>query len=232
MPLLHAPTTLANRAGAWARAGARDPRRTLGAKLAGGGPSRRAISPHGAQFFTCPSPAGILHAIGKILIRDEWCARTVPMIFRELNRGNCKTYLLACERSREAVIVDPLKEHVDRYLAVLGYHRLTLAFVVDTHTHADHRTGLWDLRDLAGAPAVMHRRAPAPHIDRHGEDGERLSAGDVELIVLHTPGHTPDGICLVAGERVLTGDTLLIHGTGRADFAGGDAGAQYDSIVE
>ncbi len=153
------------------------------------------------------------------------------MIFRELNRGKCKTYLLACEETRKAAIVDPVRERVDRYLALLAYHGCALELVIDTHTHADHLTGAWDLRDLTGARVVMHRRAPAPHVDVHVDDGQRLAVGTLELSVLHTPGHTPDGIALYAGDRVLTGDTLLIHGTGRADFAGGDPGTQYDSIV-
>jgi glyoxylase-like metal-dependent hydrolase (beta-lactamase superfamily II) len=73
------------------------------------------------------------------------------MLFRELNRGKCKTYLVACAETRRALLIDPLKEKVDRYLAALAYHRCTLDLVVDTHTHADHRTGTWDLRDLTGA---------------------------------------------------------------------------------
>jgi sulfur dioxygenase len=153
------------------------------------------------------------------------------MIFRELNRAQCKTYLVADEAARRAALVDPLKDRVDRYLGVLAYFGLALDLVVDTHTHADHRTGVWDLRELVGARVVMHRRAPAPHVDVHVEDGDRLAVGGLSLQVLYTPGHTPDGISLVAGDRVLTGDTLLIHGTGRADFAGGDPGAQYDAIT-
>jgi rhodanese-related sulfurtransferase len=78
----------------------------------------------------------------------------------------------------------------------------------------------------------MHQRAPAPHVDRHLEDGERIAIGDLTARVLHTPGHTPDGISLHVADRVFTGDTLLIHGTGRADFAGGDPYAQYDSITQ
>jgi glyoxylase-like metal-dependent hydrolase (beta-lactamase superfamily II)/rhodanese-related sulfurtransferase len=153
------------------------------------------------------------------------------VLFRELNRGKCKTYLVACEETRQAALVDPVKERVDRYLAMLAYHRCTLELVIDTHTHADHRTGAWELRDLTGARVVMHRRAPAPHVDVHVEDGERLALGRLSLEVLHTPGHTPDGICLRIEDRVLTGDTLLVRGTGRTDFAGGDPGAQWDSIT-
>jgi len=153
------------------------------------------------------------------------------MHFRELNRANCKTYLVACERTHKAALIDPLKERVDRYLAILAYYDFKLEMVIDTHTHADHRTATWDLRDLTGARVVMHRRAPAPRIDVHVEDGQRLAVGEVDLIVRHTPGHTPDSMSLCCEDRVFTGDTLLIHGTGRADFAGGDAGDQYDSIT-
>jgi len=153
------------------------------------------------------------------------------MLFRELNRGKCKTYLIACERTKKAVLVDPLKDKVERYLASLAYFGCELDAIIDTHTHADHRTASWELHDITGAPVMMHRRAPAPHVDVHVEDGQIIPVGNERIRVFHTPGHTPDGISLVAGNRVLTGDTLLIHGTGRCDFAGGDAGAQYDSII-
>jgi sulfur dioxygenase len=153
------------------------------------------------------------------------------MIFRELNYGKCKTYLGICEATRKAVIIDPVRDKVERYLAILAYHGLRLDSIIDTHTHADHRSGALELSELAGAPVAMHRLAPAPHVRIHVEDGHALKVGDDELRVLHTPGHTPDSISLLAADRVFTGDVLFIHGTGRADFAGGDPGAQYDSIV-
>ena len=153
------------------------------------------------------------------------------MIFRELNRGKCKTYLAISEASRKAVVIDPVRDKVERYLAVLAYHGWRLDSIIDTHTHADHRSGAMELGELAGAPVVMHRLAPAPHVSIHVEDTQALKVGDEELRVLHTPGHTPDSISLLAKDRVFTGDVLFIHGTGRADFAGGDAGTQYDSIV-
>jgi sulfur dioxygenase len=153
------------------------------------------------------------------------------MIFREMNNAKCKTYLLASESMGRAVIIDPLKDRVDRYLGVLAYHRLMLDLIVDTHTHADHRSGAHELSELTSTPVAMHRRAPAPHVTMHLEDGQRLIVGDFELKVLYTPGHTPDSISLYAEGRVLTGDCLLIHGTGRADFAGGDPGEEYDSIT-
>jgi sulfur dioxygenase len=153
------------------------------------------------------------------------------MIFHELNLGKCKTYLVICEGTRKAAVVDPLRDKVERYLAVLAYHGWHLDLIIDTHTHADHRSGAIELGELTGAPVGMHRLAPAPHVRIHVEDSQVLKVGDEELRVLHTPGHTPDSISLVAKDRVFTGDVLFIHGTGRSDFAGGDAGIQYDSIM-
>lgn len=153
------------------------------------------------------------------------------MIFRELNHGKCKTYLAISETSRRAAVIDPLHDKIERYLAVLAYHGWRLDLIIDTHTHADHRSGAMELGELAGAPIVMHRLAPAPHVSIHVEDGQALKVGEEELRVLDTPGHTPDSISLLAKDRVFTGDVLFIHGTGRADFAGGDAGIQYDSIA-
>src|SRR5262249_10774751 len=120
--------------------------------------------------------------------------RKVSMLFRELNHSKCKCYLIACEETHRAALIDPVKERLERYLAILAYEGLKLAAVIDPHTHADPRTASFDLRELVGATAVMHRRAPAPHIDRHVEDGDTIAIGKVEIRVLHTPGHTPDGI--------------------------------------
>ncbi|GIX26798.1 MAG: hydrolase glyoxylase [Burkholderiales bacterium] len=153
------------------------------------------------------------------------------MLFLELNHGKCKTYLLGCDETRRAALIDPLRERIERYLGVLAYHGYRLEYVIDTHTHADHRTGLFELGELTGAKRVMHRQAPAPHVDLHVDEGDALRVGNLTLKVLHTPGHTPDSMSLYAEDRVFTGDTLLIRGTGRADFAGGDPGLQYDSIV-
>jgi glyoxylase-like metal-dependent hydrolase (beta-lactamase superfamily II)/rhodanese-related sulfurtransferase len=153
------------------------------------------------------------------------------MLFRELNRGKCKTYLIACERTRRAALIDPVKGHVERYLALLAYEGLKLDALIDTHTHADHPTGTFLLHDLTDARLIMHRRAPVPLATEHVDDGDTIRVGDLEIKVLYTPGHTPDGISLYVDGRVFTGDVLLIGGTGRADFAGGDSGHQYDAIA-
>ena len=153
------------------------------------------------------------------------------MIFQELNGTQCKTYLVGCENTRKALLADPVRERIDRYLAVLAYHGLKLDTVVDTHTHADHATASFEFQRLLGVRLIMHRRAPVPRVDEYVDDGDSICVGDVKLDVLYTPGHTPDSISLYMGDRVLTGDVMLIRGTGRADFAGGDAGTQYDSIT-
>ncbi|MFQ5995066.1 MAG: MBL fold metallo-hydrolase [Acidiferrobacterales bacterium] len=153
------------------------------------------------------------------------------MIFKELNGTQCKTYLVGCEKTRQAALIDPVRDNIPRYLGFLGYENLRLGILIDTHTHADHATASFELRRLTGAPLIMHRRAPVPRVDNYVDDGDSIRLGELELKALHTPGHTPDSISLYLGDRVLTGDVLLVRGTGRADFAGGDAGEQYDAIT-
>ncbi len=152
-------------------------------------------------------------------------------MFTEINFQKCKTYLGWSDSSDQAMLIDPVRDKIERYLALLSYRHLKLALIVDTHTHADHRSGAFELGELTGAPVAMHRRAPAPHVRIHVEDGQMLTVGGLAMRVLYTPGHTPDSISLHAGDRVFTGDVLMIHGTGRCDFAGGDPGASYDSIA-
>ncbi|MDB5107434.1 MAG: fold metallo-hydrolase [Candidatus Binatus sp.] len=153
------------------------------------------------------------------------------MSFSELNFLKCKTYLGVSEATGKAVLIDPVREKIERYLGVLTYRGLKLDLIVDTHTHADHRSGAYELSELTGAPVAMHRLAPAPHVKIHVEDGDVIKVGDLQIRVLHTPGHTPDSISLYAEGRVFTGDVLMIHGTGRCDFAGGDPGDSYDAIT-
>lgn len=153
------------------------------------------------------------------------------MQFREVNHAKCKTYLALSETRHVAAVIDPLRDRIDRYLALLAYYGCKLEIIFDTHTHADHRSGAIELGELTGAPVAMHRRAPAPHVNVHVEDGQRIKVGDIDFQVLYTPGHTPDSVSLFAGDRVFTGDVLLIHGTGRCDFPGSDPGQSYDSIT-
>ena len=147
----------------------------------------------------------------------------------ELNGTNCKTYLLRV--GDEAALVDPVRERLDTYQKALSERGLRLRLVIETHTHADHLMLHQAGKELLGAPILMHEASPSPRVDRHLVDGERLLLGGEPIEVMHTPGHTPDSLCLRVAGAVLTGDTLLIGGSGRTDFPGGDAGAQYDAVT-
>lgn len=147
----------------------------------------------------------------------------------EVNDTNCKTYLLSSGRS--AALVDPLRERLDTYRELLATRGLALEMIIETHLHADHLMLGRDAKAALGAPIFMHRESPSPLVDAHLEAGQVLELGGAPIRVLHTPGHTPDSICLVTGDSVLTGDTLLIDGSGRTDFPGGDPGAQYDHVT-
>ena len=154
------------------------------------------------------------------------------MFFQELNNIQCKSYLIADLEAGEAAIIDPIESNIDRYLAVLAYHRLRLKFVADTHTHADHRSACTAIRKLTNCKVMMHELSPQPSVDERYTEGDELKVGNIKLNVLYTPGHTPDSVSFYVNEdRVLTGDVILIQGTGRSDFAGGNAGDQFDSIT-
>lgn len=152
------------------------------------------------------------------------------MIFQQIRRDNCLSYLIGCDDSRTAIIVDPESGQIDRYLALATRDGLLIHFVFDTHTHADHFSGSKMLAAHTGARVVMHRAAAAPFVDMRVDDGDTLIIGKLRARVMHTPGHTVDSACLVFGDRVLTGDTLLIGGTGRTDLPGGDPYQLYDSL--
>jgi glyoxylase-like metal-dependent hydrolase (beta-lactamase superfamily II)/rhodanese-related sulfurtransferase len=154
------------------------------------------------------------------------------MIFRQLYDGvsSTYTYLLASRRGGEALIIDPVLEKVDRYLQLMKELDLKLIKAVDTHLHADHITGLGALRDRTRCITVMGEQSKVDVVSMRVAEGDRVEIEGLVLDVLYTPGHTDDSYCFLMGDRVFTGDTLLIRGTGRTDFQNGDAAAQYDSI--
>jgi glyoxylase-like metal-dependent hydrolase (beta-lactamase superfamily II)/rhodanese-related sulfurtransferase len=154
------------------------------------------------------------------------------MIFRQLfdSVSGTYTYLLASRRGGEALIIDPVIEKVERYLQLIKELDLKLVKAVDTHLHADHITGLGALRDRTHCITVMGERSKADVVSMRLADGDKLTIEGVALSALYTPGHTDDSYSFLMDDRVFTGDTLLIRGTGRTDFQNGDARAQYDSI--
>jgi len=154
------------------------------------------------------------------------------MIFRQLfDRGSSTySYLLARRRGGEACLVDPVLEQVDRYLKLLRELELSLVVAIDTHLHADHVTGAGRLSACTDCATVMGRETEAELVSHRVADGERIDLDGLVLRALHTPGHTPDSYCFLLEDRVLTGDTLFIRGTGRTYFQGGDPAAQYESI--
>ena len=154
------------------------------------------------------------------------------MIFRQLfdQVSGTYTYLLASRRGGEAMIIDPVIEKVDRYLQLIKELDLRLVKAVDTHLHADHVTGLGALRDRTHCITVMGEQSQVDVVSLRVAEGDKLTVEGVALDVLYTPGHTDDSYSFLMGDRVFTGDTLLIRGTGRTDFQNGDARAQYDSI--
>ena len=154
------------------------------------------------------------------------------MIFERIATGGCQSYLIGCETSCAAALIDPEASQIDRYLALAARDGLRLRYLIDTHTHADHFSATRQLAQQLGAPTVMHRASPAPTVDMHVDDGEMLVLGKLRIKVLHTPGHTADSMCLQVEDRLFSGDTLLIGATGRTDLPGGDPEALHASLFE
>jgi sulfur dioxygenase len=154
------------------------------------------------------------------------------MIFRQLfdSVSSTYTYLIASRKGGEALLIDPVFEKTDRYLRLLEELDLRLVKVIDTHVHADHVTAMGALRDHTNCVTVMGEQSPVDVVSMRVSDGERVTIEGINMTALYTPGHTDDSYCFQMDDRIFTGDTLLIRGTGRTDFQNGDAGAQYDSL--
>src|SRR5436853_1045115 len=154
------------------------------------------------------------------------------MIFRQLfdSVSGTYTYLLASRRGGEALIIDPVIEKVERYVQLITELDLKLVKAVDTHLHADHITGLGALRDRTHCITVMGEHSKVDVVSMRIAEGDKLTIEGLALDVIYTPGHTDDSYSFRLPDRVFTGDTLLIRGTGRTDFQNGDPRAQYDSI--
>ncbi len=154
------------------------------------------------------------------------------MIFEQITTGGCLSYLLGCSETHSGLLIDPNLQQIDHYVGLAAREGLRIRYVIDTHTHADHFSASRELARILHVPVVMHQLSPAPHADFRLADGEILRVGNMRIQALHTPGHTSDSMCLVVGDRVFTGDTLLIGATGRTDLPTGDPEALHNSLFD
>ena len=158
------------------------------------------------------------------------------MLFRQLfePKSSAYTYLIGCENEREAVLIDPVLETVERDLRLLGELGLALKYTIETHIHADHVTGAARLREASGCQCAVPAKSGADQVDVAVCEGIPIALGGLRLQPLYTPGHTDDHHSyLLEGEgtaRLFTGDALMIDGCGRTDFQNGDAATLYRSV--
>lgn len=154
------------------------------------------------------------------------------MIFRQLfdRKSSTYTYLLAERTGGEALLIDPVHENTDQYVRLLNVLDVKLVLAVDTHIHADHVTALGSLAEKTDCVTAMGEATGVECVSVRFSEGEHLRVDNLRLDILYTPGHTDDSYSFLLPDRVFTGDTLLIRGTGRTDFQNGDPAAQYDSL--
>ena len=154
------------------------------------------------------------------------------MIFEQLfdTKSSTYTYILSSGKGREALIIDPVLEHTDQYINFLNNLELKLVKVIDTHIHADHITGLNELSERTNCTKIMGENSKSEVVDLRVKEDENVKIDNINLKVMYTPGHTDCSYSYLMNDRVFTGDTLLINGTGRTDFQNGNARQQYDSI--
>ena len=154
------------------------------------------------------------------------------MIFEQLfdTKSSTYTYILSSGKGREALIIDPVLEHTDQYINLLNKLKLKLVKVIDTHIHADHITGLNELSKRTSCTKIMGDNSKSEVVDLRVKEDENVKIDNINLKVMYTPGHTDCSYSYLMNDRVFTGDTLLINGTGRTDFQNGNAKQQYDSI--
>ena len=154
------------------------------------------------------------------------------MIFEQLfdTKSSTYTYILSSGKGREALIIDPVLEHTDQYINFLNKLELKLVKVIDTHIHADHITGLNELSKRTSCTKIMGDNSKSEVVDLRVKEDENVKIDNINLKVMYTPGHTDCSYSYLMNDRVFTGDTLLINGTGRTDFQNGNSRQQYDSI--
>jgi glyoxylase-like metal-dependent hydrolase (beta-lactamase superfamily II) len=154
------------------------------------------------------------------------------MLFRQLfdKSSSTYTYLIASARGREALIIDPVLENIEQYIKLLNELDLKLVKVIDTHIHADHITAASKLKNKTNCTTIMGEHTPSDAVEIKVKDNEIIYVDKLEIKVIYTPGHTKDSYSFLMDDYLFSGDTLLINGTGRTDFQGGNSEDSYNSI--
>ena len=154
------------------------------------------------------------------------------MIFEQLfdKKSSTYTYLIASNKGREALIIDPVIDNVSEYINLLNSLDLKLVKVIDTHIHADHVTGASNLKDLTKCSTIMGEHTPAEAVEIKVKDDEYINLDNLKIRAMHTPGHTSDSFSFLMNDYLFSGDTLLINGTGRTDFQNGNSRDAYNSL--
>ena len=154
------------------------------------------------------------------------------MIFEQLfdTKSSTYTYIISSGKGREALIIDPVIENTENYINILKNLDLKLVKVIDTHIHADHISGLNELNKRTKCSKIMGEKSSSEVLDIRVKDNEKIKIENIELISMHTPGHTDCSYSFLMNDRVFTGDALLINGTGRTDFQNGNSHDAYDSL--
>ena len=154
------------------------------------------------------------------------------MLFHQLFDKNSSTYtyLIASAKGREALIIDPVLENIEQYIKLLNELDLKLVKVIDTHIHADHITAASKLKDATNCTTIMGEHTPSDAVEVKVKDNEIIYVDKLEIKVIYTPGHTKDSYSFLMNDYLFSGDTLLINGTGRTDFQGGNSEDSYNSI--
>ena len=154
------------------------------------------------------------------------------MIFKQLfdNKSSTYTYIIASDKGREALIIDPVIDHVNDYSNLLDELDLKLVKVIDTHIHADHITAMNELNKRTNCSRIMGEKSKSEVIDIKIKEDDEIKVDNIKLRAIYTPGHTDCSYSYLMDDRVFTGDTLLINGTGRTDFQNGNPYDAYDSL--
>ena len=154
------------------------------------------------------------------------------MIFEQIFdvKSSTYTYIISSGKGREGLIIDPVIENTDIYLKFMNSMDLKLVKVIDTHIHADHITGLNELHKRTNCLKIMGKNSKSEVIDLRVKENDKINIENLEFKTIYTPGHTDCSYSFLLKDKIFTGDTLLINGTGRTDFQNGDARAQYDSL--